>query len=69
MTLRTGLAALMRFTGELSTVSNGLTQTQPAPGADSGPSTRVVMETVAHHRRGWDREVTPDVRIPRIGGR
>lgn len=51
MTLRTDPAALGRLAGEIDMSMDGLTRAQPAPGADAGPATPAVMETVAQLMR------------------
>lgn len=51
MTLRTDPAALARLAEDINTSINGLTRAQPAPGADAGPSTPAVTETVAQLMR------------------
>lgn len=51
MTLRTDPAALSRLAGEIDTSLDRLKAARPAPGADVGPSTPAVMETVAQLMR------------------
>lgn len=51
MTLRTDPEIIDRLAGTLRSATDRLAAAKPAPGADAGPSSAAVAETVAHLMR------------------
>lgn len=51
VTIRTDPATIDRLAGTLRAATSRLAAAKPAPGADAGPSSAAVVETVAHFMR------------------